>query len=138
MYVANHYVRINGTVLTAGEILPDGLPEDKIRWLLRAGAIHEVQTETSEKVPSGEPQGNEEERQREMARENYAAQLAALGYQPDGTPAADAEPEETQEEIDEEAEPEEIDVMAGIVGPATREVEAPAPKSGKRGGRRSK
>ena len=139
MYVANHYVRINGTVLTAGEILPDGLPEDKIRWLLRAGAIHEVQTETSEETPGGEHKENEEERQREEARENYAAQLAALGYQPDGTPVADAEPGETpEEEIDEEAEPEEIDVMAGIVGPATREEEAPAPKSGKRGGRRSK
>ena len=144
MYVTNHYVRINRTVLTAGEILPDGLPEEKIAWLLRAGAIREipeaapVEADVKAADPAGAQEG-EEERQREEARENYAAQLAALGYQPDGTPTADAESEETpEEEIDEEAEPEEIDVMAGIVHQEKQEDAEAAPKSGKRGGRRSK
>ena len=144
MYVANHYVRINHTVLTAGEILPDGLPGEKIAWLLRAGAIREIQeaapVEANAKTadPAG-AQKSEEERQREAARENYAAQLAALGYHPDGTRIADTESEEPpEEEIDEEAEPEEIDVMAGIVHQEKQEDAEAARKSGKRGGRRSK
>ncbi len=143
MYVANHYVRINRTVLTAGEILPDGLPEEKIAWLLRAGAIREIPeaapVEAGAKAADPAGAKEAEERQREEARENYAAQPAALGYHPDGTPTADAESEETpEEEIDEEAEPEEIDVMAGIVHQEKQEDAEAAPKSGKRGGRRSK
>lgn len=88
MYAANHYVRAAGHVYVAGEILPE-LPEDKTRWLLRAGAIQKVGPAPAQEAP---------------ARAEEAA------------PATETEPEEeAPEEIDEETEPEEIDVMAGIV-----------------------
>ena len=42
MYLANHYVRINGKMLKRGEKIPEGLPQGKIEWLLSAGAIKEI------------------------------------------------------------------------------------------------
>lgn len=41
MYKANHYVSIDGAMYVKGEAIPDGLPEEKIAWLLKAGAICE-------------------------------------------------------------------------------------------------
>lgn len=38
-YVADCYVRVDKNLLKKGEILPE-LPEEKIKWLLEAGAIH--------------------------------------------------------------------------------------------------
>lgn len=124
MYVANHYVRINRTVLTAGEILPDGLPEEKIAWLLKVGAIREIPgsvvLETAATPPAPDSAKEDEEKL------------------PDGNPIEETVADEEPEEIDEEAEPEEIDVMAGIVPQKEQEDAEAAPKSGKRGGRRSK
>lgn len=40
MYIANHYVKIDGTMYVKGEIIPEGVSESKIKWLLSAGAIH--------------------------------------------------------------------------------------------------
>ena len=132
MYVANHYVRINRTVLTAGEILPEGLPEEKIAWLLKAGAIQEtpgtVEAETRETdchTSAAAPVRNDGDKQ-------SADEEPEAGQSEEERPA-DEEPEE----IDEEAEPEEIDVMAGIVHLEPTE-EKPKAKPAKRGGRKSK
>lgn len=38
-YVADGYVRVGKKLLKRGEILPE-LPEEKLKWLLEAGAIH--------------------------------------------------------------------------------------------------
>lgn len=38
-YVADGYVRVGKKLLKKGEILPE-LPEEKLKWLLEAGAIH--------------------------------------------------------------------------------------------------
>lgn len=89
MYAANHYIRAAGQVYVAGEILPE-LPEDKIRWLKSVDAIREIGPAPAPETP---------------ARAEETAPVREEG--PD--------PEEVPEEIDEEAEPEEIDVMAGIV-----------------------
>ena len=42
MYLANHYVRVGGKMFKRGERIPEGLPQDKIDWLLSAGAIKEI------------------------------------------------------------------------------------------------
>lgn len=117
MYAANHYVKAAGKVYTAGEILPE-LPEDKIQWLLRAGAIQEVAP-----GPGAEPEKAPEEPTEEPKPE-----------EPEGiaTDAGEAEAEEA-EEPDDDAEPEEIDVMAGIVRePDPEPVKKPASKSGRK------
>ena len=94
MYIAIKYI---GKKYTPGEILPDNLPADEVKWLLEAGAIRKATPapgrpaapEETEEEPEGtdEPETAEEEKQ-------------------------DEEPED---EIDEEAEAPEIDVMDGLV-----------------------
>lgn len=93
MYIANHYVRIGGKVYIKGERIPDGLPEEKISWLLNVDAIHEEKEKVQEAV-SEPPFMNPPEHQEETAEED---------------------PKEETAEADEEAEAPEIDVMAGIV-----------------------
>ena len=118
MYAAKHHVRVGGAMLAAGEVLPDGLPTERIDWLLRAGAIVEIE---EAKQPATPPTATEEEKLRREVRDNYSAQLDDLGYSTDGTPK-DTEPEE----IDDEVEPEEIDATAGLVTPSVAE-ETPKP-----------
>ena len=42
MYIANHYVRVGQDLLKKGDLIPSDLPEDKIKWLLEAGAIQKA------------------------------------------------------------------------------------------------
>ena len=104
MYLANHYVRINGKMLKRGEKIPEGLPQGKIEWLLSAGAIKEIAP-----ASLGEPEEVPEDT--EDATEDAAQQ--AEGEVP-GT-------EDAAEEADDEAEAPEIDVMSGIVAGETEE-----------------
>lgn len=104
MYLANHYVRINGKMLKRGEKIPEGLPQGKIEWLLSAGAIKEIAP-----ASLGEPEEVPEDT--EDATEDAAQQ--AEGEEP-GT-------EDAAEEADDEAEAPEIDVMSGIVAGETEE-----------------
>ena len=73
MYIANHYVRVAGKMYIKGEEIKDGLTEEKIAWLMQAGAIKEVtpaapvketvqETETEEEPPQEpeEPEADEE------------------------------------------------------------------------------
>lgn len=94
MYIAKHYVRVNGKMYTKGETITDELSADKAMWLVEAGAIEEVAPGLAAVRPETE---------------------AAM--QPEQTAAQEAEPTEEapEEEVDEEAEAPEIDVMAGIV-----------------------
>lgn len=107
MYLANHYVRINGKMLKRGEKIPEGLPQGKIEWLLSAGAIKEI-------VPAslGEPEEVPEDTEDATEDAEDAAQQAE-GEEP-GT-------EDAAEEADDEAEAPEIDVMSGIVAGETEE-----------------
>jgi len=62
MYIANHYVRDNGKLYTAGERIPDSLSPDKIRWLLASGAIREdVPVLPNDPEPEPEPVPEEPE-----------------------------------------------------------------------------
>ena len=94
MYIAIKYI---GKKYTPGEILPDNLPADEVKWLLEAGAIRKA-------APApGRPAAPEETEE-----------------EPEGTDepeTAEEEPqdEEPEDEIDEEAEAPEIDVMDGLV-----------------------
>lgn len=125
MYVANHYVRVNGKRFVAGEILPE-IPAEKAAWLLQAGAIHEIVP-----VPN----------LAEGSMDDQAGDMANGQDEEDGKnppPEGETTEEETPEsEIDEEAEPEEIDVMAGIVTDAKA---SPMSKgsTGKAGGKRGR
>ena len=42
MYIANHYVKVNGRMYMRGESIEEEMSEDKISWLLKAEAIKEV------------------------------------------------------------------------------------------------
>lgn len=38
MYIANHYVRVDGQMYLKGEAIPD-IPAENVEWLLSVGAI---------------------------------------------------------------------------------------------------
>ena len=101
MYLANHYVRVGGKMFKRGERIPEGLPQDKIDWLLSAGAIKEIAP-----ASLGEPEEVPEETEDTADEAEDAAQQAEGG---------EPETEDAAEEADDEAEAPEIDVMSGIV-----------------------
>lgn len=85
-YVAKHYTSINGILYVEGEKIPDNLPEEKIKWLLSAGAIQRIAPVFG---------GDEEEPENTNPNETQTSE--------------DVEATEDDEEIPE------IDVMDGIV-----------------------
>ena len=96
MYAAKHYVRADGKLYTAGEVLPDDLPQEKIDWLLRKGAIELIPgTESAEDDPGAVP--------------------GEIEQPIEDDPGAEPDEEIPESEIDEDAEPEEIDAAEGIV-----------------------
>lgn len=98
MYAAKTYI---GQVAAPGEILPESIPEETIRWLKEAGAIREIAPDPP--VRSAAPDGQDEPH----------------GDAPGGEPAqnADSAEDAAQEPCEDEEAPE-IDVMAGIVSGA--------------------
>ena len=98
MLVANHYVRVNGQVYTAGEILPDTLSETEIAWLTseKCGAATVIETPANMET-AAEPE-------KEFKAEEPAAEEAE---EPAGNETAIEEPEE-------------IDAMSGIVEPENK------------------
>ena len=145
-YIAVHHVILPGGPALPGEDLRADdvakLGEAKIERLLKLGAIREAAPGAAEDEAPAEAE-TEEERDRRLARENYAQQLEKNGYGPDGNPIPDDaekpenEPdEEPEDEPGEEPEAPEIDVMDGIVRDeeAAPQPEAPKPPK-KRGGR---
>lgn len=102
-YIANHYVSIDGEMFMAGEVIPEGLPEEKISWLMKAGAIHKVAPASV----AGEPEDDGEEEPEDMQTDEETEPEDDGGVEPEDEPAP------------------EIDAMAGIV---QGEDEAPAKK----------
>ena len=111
MYIANHYVRVGQDLLKKGDLIPSDLPEDKIKWLLEAGAIqkatvplkfygHVPASEAAEAIPLVEAETEEDEEPIDSTDE--------------------------EEDIDMEEEIPEVDVMSGIV---SDEAEAPQEKA---------
>ena len=56
MYIANHYIRINGKILARGERLPMDVTQAKLDWLLSAGAIKEVKPAEQVKPEPAKPE----------------------------------------------------------------------------------
>lgn len=116
MYIANHYVRVGQDLLKKGDLIPSDLPEDKIKWLLEAGAIQKATvplkfyghgelpvvpaSEAAEAIPLVEAETKEDEEPIDSTDE--------------------------EEDIDMEEEIPEVDVMSGIV---SDEAEAPQEKA---------
>lgn len=116
MYIANHYVRVGQDLLKKGDLIPSDLPEDKIKWLLEAGAIQKATvplkfyghgelpvvpaSEAAEAIPLVEAETKEDEEPIDSTDE--------------------------EEDIDMEEEIPEVDVMSGIV---SNEAEAPQEKA---------
>lgn len=98
MYIAKHYVRVNGKMYTRGEAIPDGLSADKVAWLMESGAIEEFAPGQAAAAPET---------------------ATATQPEPETEPAVETPPEE----VDEEADVPEIDAMAGII--AGEQEEAP-------------
>lgn len=92
MYAAKAYI---GQMAAPGEILPESIPEETIKWLMEAGAIREIAPDTPPRsVALAEPNGGEQE---------------------DGAGKDEQDAQQEPEEPDEDEEAPEIDVMAGIV-----------------------
>lgn len=116
MYIANHYVRVGQDLLKKGDLIPSDLPEDKIKWLLEAGAIQKA-TVPLKFYGHGE------------------LPVVPASEAAEAIPLAEAETEEDEEfidstdeeeDIDMEEEIPEVDVMSGIV---SDEAEAPQEKA---------
>lgn len=116
MYIANFYI---GREYTPGEVLPETVPQEVIDRLLEAGAIRRVAPAPDFATEETEDEGTEKK-----------PEPKASGTKTDkGT-----EQETAEDEIDEDAEPEEIDVMAGIV----TDTKAPSRSKSRTGGRKAK
>ena len=114
MYIANHYVRVGQDLLKKGDLIPSDLPEDKIKWLLEAGAIQKA-TVPLKFYGHGE------------------LPVVSASEAAEAIPLVEAETEEEsidstdeEEDIDMEEEIPEVDVMSGIV---SDEAEAPQEKA---------
>lgn len=123
MYVAKHYI---GREYVPGEVITEDLSPDVIERWLKAGAI--------EKVPGYEPveQDNIDGGNQKTDAEGGETESEAGAETPaDGEAIADTliDDENEDAEIDEEAEPPEIDAADGIITAPARKTES------KRGGR---
>lgn len=114
MYIANHYVRVGQDLLKKGDLIPSDLPEDKIKWLLEAGAIQKA-TVSLKFYGHGELP---------VVPASEAAEAIPLVEAETEEESIDSTDEE--EDIDMEEEIPEVDVMSGIV---SDEAEAPQEKA---------
>ncbi len=124
MYVAKHYI---GREYVPGEVITEDLSPDVIERWLKAGAI--------EKVPGYEPaeqdniDGGDQKTDAEGCEtESEAGTVTPAGGEAIADTLIDGENEDAAE-IDEEAEPPEIDAADGIITAPARKTES------KRGGR---
>lgn len=108
MYIALKYI---GGKYTPGEILPDNLPDDTLKWLLEAGAIRK--TAPAPFVPADNEVTTPEST--EPQKEPQTLDGDADTEEDDANDNENAASEEAGDEIDEEAEVPEIDVMDGLV-----------------------
>ena len=114
MYIANHYVRVGQDLLKKGDLIPSDLPEDKIKWLLEAGAIQKATVPLKFYVHG----------ELHVVPASEAAEAIPLVEAETEEESIDSTDEE--EDIDMEEEIPEVDVMSGIV---SDEAEAPQEKA---------
>ncbi len=104
MYIANHYTRVNGKLYKKGEDIPENVSQERIDWLLEAGAIKKAAVSAS------------------RAETKKDIEPEKLTF-PEDEPETERPELEALEEADGEEDAPEIDVMAGIV-----QDEKPEPK----------
>ena len=122
MYIARHYVRVNGKMFTPGEVITEAIPNDKAIRLAALNAIDRIEAAPIQNERGPAPDGKQEDDKTE-----YSAPVAS------GLPAPEEDDDENDTddaEDEEEAEAPEIDVTDGIV--AETEPEAPAATPRKR------
>jgi len=124
MYIARHYVRVNGKMFTPGEVITEKMTADKVAFLMEKDAINEI-ADTSPSKQEGklvdglQKENGEQENNANQEQKNTESES-------DAEDEADEETEaEDMDEADEEAEAPEIDVTDGIVAEPEPE-EAPA------------
>ena len=121
MYIATKYI---GKKYTPGEILPDNLPDDDVKWLLEAGAIRRAAPVPGRAiVPGNDTKNDDEPAERETPDSTQEPGAYSDNMQESETldeATDDENADEPEDEIDEEAEVPEIDVMDGLV-PASDE-----------------
>lgn len=115
MYIARHYVNVNGKMFTPGEVITEKITEEKERFLMGHDAISKVEDaaapQESEHAPNPEQASGEPDN--------------------DGAPALPEDNDAADEETEGEEEAPEIDVTDGIVTEPEPE-EAPAASTSKR------
>ena len=121
MYIARHYVRVNGKMFTPGEVITEAIPDSKARRMLAIDAISKTEDAhiLNERGPAPDIK-------QENDKQDNASPVASAMPEPE-----EADDAEDEEEADEEAEAPEIDVMDGIVAEPEPE-EAPAANPRKR------
>lgn len=112
MYIARHYVSVNGKVFTPGEVITENIDKAKVGRLLEKGAIF---------VMNGAPA------KQESAPEENREQESRKAVNDPAESGADDADENDDAEDEEEVEVPEIDVTDGIVCEPEAE-DAPAPR----------
>lgn len=120
MYIARHYVRVNGKMFTPGEVITEAIPHEKAVRLAAMNAIDRMETAPIQNERGPAPDGRQEDDEPE-----YSAPVASA--LPEQEEADDADDDE------EEAEAPEIDVTDGII---SEPEEAPAAAPRKRGSKK--
>lgn len=120
MYIARHYVRVNGKMFTPGEVITEAIPDSKARRMLAIDAISKTDDAPIQNERGPAPDGKQEDDKTE-----YSAPVAS------GLPVPEEDDDTDDAEDEEEAEAPEIDVTDGIVAEPELE-EAPAAPPRKR------
>lgn len=128
MYIARHYVNVNGKMFTPGEVITEKITEEKERFLMGHDAISKMETAPIQHERGPAPDGEKESAKQEDDKQDYAAPVASALPEPE-------EADDMEDEADEDAEAPEIDVTDGIVTEPEPE-EAPAASTSKRGGKK--
>ena len=125
MYIARHYVRVNGKMFTPGEVITEAIPNDKAIRLAALNAIDKIEAAPIQNERGPAPDGKQEDDKTECSAP--VASGLPVPEEDDGENDTD---DTDDAEDEEEAEVPEIDVTDGIV--AETEPEAPAATPRKR------
>lgn len=129
MYIARHYVNVNGKMFTPGEVITEKITEEQERFLMGHDAISKMETAPIQHERGPVHDGKKESAKQEDDKQDYAAPVASALPEPE-------EADDTDDTEDEEdAEAPEIDVTDGIVTEPEPE-EAHAASTSKRGGKK--
>lgn len=112
MYIAVTYI---GGKYIPGEAISEDVPKEKLDWLIRAGAVRKAAPVPAISIAP-------------PSVEETPAEVAQGDADSAGDAAESAAEDATEDEIDEDAIPPEIDVMAGIVQNSTEEPSKPVAK----------